>query len=124
MVNHALGGWPTRVERARRYGIGAEVRFRVRGEREWQEGVMENISISGLLMRTTHSLQPQTSIEMRFVLPIELNGECAAEVMCRGSVVRSSGSTLRDGFAIVAARIDHFRFLRQIRSKEEFAGGL
>lgn len=124
MVNHALSGWQTRVERARRYGIGAEVRFRVRGEREWQEGVMENISISGLLMRTTHSLQPQTSIEMRFVLPIELNGECAAEVMCRGSVVRSSGSTLRDGFASVAARIDHFRFLRQIRSKEEFAGGL
>lgn len=124
MANHALDGWQTRVERARRYGIGTEVRFRVRGEREWQEGVMENISISGLLMRTSHSLNPQTSIEMRFVLPIELNGECAAEVMCRGSVVRSSGNTPRDGFAIVAARIDHFRFLRQIRNKEELAGGM
>jgi hypothetical protein len=121
MVNHALEGWQTRVERARRYGIGAELRYRVRGEREWREGVMENISITGLLMRTTHSLEPNTLIEMRFVLPIELNGECAAEVMCRGSVVRSSGSPLREGFATIAARIEHFRFLRQMHGKEEFA---
>ena len=118
MVNHALNGWRTRVERARRYGIGAELRFRVRGEREWQEGVMENISISGLLMRTGRSLEPNTLIEMRFVLPIELNGECAAEVMCRGSVVRSSGEPIPDGYATIAARIEHFRFLRQVHREE------
>lgn len=119
MANHALEGWRTRVERARRYEIDAGLRYRVRGEREWRDGVMANISITGLLMRATNSLDPNTLIEMRFVLPIELNGECAAEVMCRGSVVRSSGNPIRDGYATIAARIEHFRFLRQM-SKEEF----
>jgi hypothetical protein len=101
------------VSRARRYQIGTTVRYRVRGQSTWHEGVMENISYSGVLIRTGHFLPPNTFVEMRFFLPVELNGERAAEVLCRGSIVRSSPSTTSAGSVSIAARITHSRFLRQ-----------
>ena len=76
-----------RVARAKRYEIGAMMRFRIRGEKDWHEGVMKNISNSGVLFRTTHSLSPDAVIEMAFVLPVHWLGESAAVVFCRGSVV-------------------------------------
>lgn len=110
------------ASRARRYEIGTTIQYRVRGEREWREGVTENISISGVLMRTSHALEPDTSIEMRFLLPVELEGEFAAEVFCRGLVVRSSNSPAVAGAIMIAARILHSRFLRQTGRSEEIAG--
>ena len=108
--------------RARRYEIGTPIWYRIRGEREWREGTTENISISGVLMRTSHALEPDTSIEMRFLLPVELEGEFAAEVFCRGLVVRSSGSPAAAGSSVIAARILHSRFLRQTGRNEEETG--
>ncbi|HEY6446927.1 MAG TPA: PilZ domain-containing protein [Acidobacteriaceae bacterium] len=101
------------VSRARRYEIGTVIRYRVRGQREWHEGVMENISCSGVLIRTGQFLPANTVIEMRFFLPVELDGERAAEVLCRGSVVRSATSATSAGAVNIAARITHSRFLRQ-----------
>jgi len=104
-----------RVEapRASRYEIGVAIRYRARGEGEWRQGVTENISVSGMLVRTEHSLDKHTAIEMRFFLPLELHDECAAEIFCRGTVVRSSGCTADAGSAFFAARIVHSRFLRR-----------
>lgn len=110
-----------RVNRARRYAMGTILRYRVSGEREWREGVMENISISGVLLRAARPLAPDTVIEMRFLLPVELHGESAAEVLCRGSVVRSSHRGVPGGPVNIAARIVHSRFLRQMGQKEAFA---
>jgi hypothetical protein len=113
---------PKGSSRARRYEIGTPIRYRVRGEREWREGVTENISISGVLIRTSHALEPNTSIEMKFLLPVELEGEFAAEVFCRGLVVRSSHHPAPAGAATIAARILHSRFLRQTGRNEELSG--
>jgi hypothetical protein len=109
------------VPRARRYEIGAAIRFRVRGERDWHEGHTENISVSGLLLRSGRALSPKTAIEMRFFLPVELDGECAAEVFCRGFVIRSSKCRIPAGSYTIAARIMHSRFLRQLGSRD-YAG--
>ena len=109
------------VPRARRYEIGTSIRFRARGEREWHEGLTENISISGVLIRTGRALDPKTAIEMRFFLPVELDGECAAEVFCRGFVIRSSKCRIPAGTYTVAARIMHSRFLRQMGSRDYVA---
>ena len=111
------------VPRARRYEIGTSIRFRARGEREWHEGLTENISISGVLIRTGRALDPKTAIEMRFFLPVELDGECAAEVFCRGFVIRSSKCRIPAGSYTVAARIMHSRFLRQMGSGDYVAKG-
>ncbi|HEY1500125.1 MAG TPA: PilZ domain-containing protein [Acidobacteriaceae bacterium] len=107
--------------RARRYEIGTSIRFRVRGEREWHEGLTENISISGVLIRTGRALDPKTAIEMRFFLPVELDGECAAEVFCRGFVIRSSKCRIPAGTYTIAAKIMHSRFLRQMGSRDYVA---
>jgi hypothetical protein len=111
----------TEVSRARRYEIGTVIRYRVRGERDWHEGLTENISISGVLIRSVCSLDPKTAIEMRFFLPVELDGECAAEVFCRGFVIRSSKCRIPAGSFTIAARIMHSRFLRQMGSREYVA---
>lgn len=102
------------MARAQRYAIDTLLRFRVRGDSEWYEGVMENISTSGVLIRTSQRLEPDTVLEMRFFLPVELDGECAAEVICRGSVIRLSPDQVSDGTMRVAAKIIHSRFLRQL----------
>ena len=102
-----------RIPRAQRYEMNTTMRYRIQGEKQWRDGVVKNISISGVLMRTASFLELKTAIEMRFSLPIHLQGESAAEVFCRGSVVRSSKSEEQGEAAIVAAKIEHWRFLRQ-----------
>lgn len=102
-----------RVSRAQRYEIDTMLRYRIKGEKEWRVGVMKNISISGVLLHAANSLPPDTVIEMKFSLPVQLSGESAAEVLCRGSVVRTSKSEGPGVAAMVAARINHSRFLRQ-----------
>jgi hypothetical protein len=111
-LDPATGVASTEISRARRYEIGTLIRYRVRGERDWHEGVTENISISGVLIRGNQALQPRTAIEMRFLLPIELDGEIAAEVFCRGLVIRSSKCRFPAGTVTIAAKIVHSRFLR------------
>jgi len=115
----AVSTSPMEVSRARRYEIGTSIRYRVRGEREWHEGVTENISISGMLIRAHRSLDPRTAIEMRFFLPVELDGECAAEVFCRGLVIRSSKCRIPANTVTIAVKIAHSRFIRQMDSRKD-----
>jgi hypothetical protein len=103
----------TATPRARRYEIATSIRFQVGGANGWVEGTLENISVSGVLLCTDQPLEVNTPIEMRFILPVELVGECAAEVICRGVVVRSSAADGSEGAVKVAAKIVSSRFLRQ-----------
>lgn len=77
-------------------------------------GVLENISTSGILFRADRSLYLDTTVEMKFFLPVELNGENAAEVFCRGTVVRLCERESAGGKVSIAARLEHSRFLRSI----------
>jgi len=106
-----------RVPRAKRYRISAATKYRIQGQGVWYEGVMKNMSTSGVLIGTGFSLPLKTVIEVRFLLPVQLAvGESAAEVHCRGSVVRSWNCQLpAEAAAMVAARISHSRFLRRER---------
>jgi hypothetical protein len=108
-----------RDARARRYEINAAMQYRAWGEKQWREGVVENISISGALIRTTYFLELETAIEMKFPLPVQLRSESSAEVFCRGSVVRSSKCKESDEFSRAGLRIDHWRFLRRNGNKDE-----
>ena len=108
-----------RVTRAQRYEINTAMCYRIRGEEQWQEGAVKNISITGVLIRTDTFLELGTAIEVRFALPVHLRGESAAEVLCRGSVVRSSKCEEPGEAAMVAARIEHWRFLRKKNREDE-----
>ncbi|MEO6966353.1 MAG: PilZ domain-containing protein [Acidobacteriaceae bacterium] len=102
-----------KVTRARRYTIGTKIQYRVRGERRWYEGMTENISVSGILLWADHLVKPKTAVEMKFVLPVELSGERAAELFCRGVVVRSSKSNAPISSVAIASTIASSRFFRQ-----------
>jgi hypothetical protein len=102
-----------RVPRAQRYEINATSRYRIRGEKQWRESVVKNISISGVLIHTASVLDLETEIEVRFSLPVHLRDESAAEVLCRGSVVRSSKFDEPGESAMAVARIEHWRFVRK-----------
>lgn len=119
--DRAVSTSQTEVSRARRYEIGTVIRYRVRGEREWHEGVTENISTTGVLIRTDRSLEARTAIEMSFFLPVELDGECAAEVFCRGLVIRSSKCRVPANTVTIAVKIAHSRFIRQMGSRDDVA---
>ena len=107
-----------RVPRAERYDINTVVAYRNRGKMEWHKGVMKNVSISGVLICAESMLPEETAIELKFSLPVQLEGgEFAAGVLCRASVVRSWKCEDARGksAAMVAARITHSQFLRRER---------
>lgn len=101
------------IPRARRYEIATSIQYHVGGATIWREGSLENISVSGVLLRTDQPVEVNTQIEMRFVLPVELVGERAAEVICRGVVVRSFPAVGPENSIKIAARILNSRFIRQ-----------
>ena len=106
------GHTPGNSRRAQRFAIRAHVRFRRTGETNWCEGNTENISRSGLLFRAEDFLQPKTSVEIRFMLPVEVSKEPAAEVICRGTIVRTMSPTNGQGSHMLAATIADYCFVR------------
>lgn len=113
-TNHSI---VMEVPRARRYGIVTTIRYRVRGEKTWREGMLKNISMSGLLMAADWPLDEGTNVEMRFTLPVELKGKRAADVWCRGIVIRSEREAAAKGAVNIATRLSFSRLLRQKSDK-------
>jgi hypothetical protein len=75
--------------RARRFNLHLPLRYRPLGEQSWRPGTTENISRSGLLFQAQELLLPNALLEISLVLPPEIAGLAATEVICRGEVVRS-----------------------------------
>ena len=96
--------------RAQRFQLHLPLRYRRVGESNWREGTTENISRSGMLFKTEEVLQPSSQLEINLVLPAEIAGLSATEVVCRGEVVRSiapQGGTVSPA---LAARILQYHF--------------
>ena len=100
------------AERANRYPIQAPIRFRGRRERRWREGLLQNISTSGLLIKTRELCEIGTPLEMRFALPDSVYGRGAAEVFCSGTVIRIERSATTDGDNFLAAKIERSQLVR------------
>jgi PAS domain S-box-containing protein len=96
--------------RAQRFNLQLPLKYRLLGEDSWQIGTTENISRSGLLFRGEQMLRPNAQLEINLVLPPEIAGISATEVVCRGEVVRAvepEGSTLHPA---LAAKILQYHF--------------
>jgi CheY-like chemotaxis protein len=78
--------------RARRFNLHLPLHYRPLGEKSWRPGTTENISRSGLLFQAQELLQMNAQLEISLVLPAEIAGLAATEVICRGEVVRSIGA--------------------------------
>ena len=98
--------------RARRFNLHLPLRYRPLGEKDWRAGKTENISRSGMLFQAQESLRPTSQVEISLVLPPEIAGLAATEVLCRGEVVRTiemqeQGQVMAPA---LAAKILQYRF--------------
>ena len=98
------------VFRAQRFNLSLPLRYRLLGEENWKKGLTENISRSGLLFRAEEVLQPNAQLEISLVLPAEIAGLSAAEVVCRGEVVRSMEPENAQMSPALAAKILQYHF--------------
>jgi len=96
--------------RAQRFNLHLPLRYRTLGEQGWREGTTENISRSGVLFRAQEALQPNAQLEINLVLPPEIAGLTATEVICRGEVVRTVESADNTLSPALAAKILQYRF--------------
>jgi hypothetical protein len=96
--------------RAQRFNLHLPLRYRRLGEQGWRKGTTENISRSGLLFHAEELLQPNAQLEINLVLPAEIAGLAATEVVCRGEVVRSVESADTTVSPALAAKILQYRF--------------
>jgi PAS domain S-box-containing protein len=96
--------------RAQRFKLSLPLRYRLVGEEDWRKGTTENISRSGVLFRAEELLQPTAQLEISMMLPAEIAGLSAAEVVCRGEIVRAEKPENAAMNPALAAKILQYHF--------------
>src|SRR5271157_1881109 len=76
------------TERARRFALHLPVYFRQPQSPTWLEGTTENISYTGVLLRSSYPLALKTALEVRLQLLAGAKQPRGAEIRCKGAVVR------------------------------------
>ncbi len=111
------GRKPSWVPRARRLKLQTPVRYRAKGQTLWREGVIENLSQSGVLLQAEEAgegpLPQNTLVEMIFEMPEEISGQKNSTVLCQGRITRAyPGKKAEEGAGLAATVLD-YKFLRQ-----------
>jgi len=96
--------------RAQRFQLQLPLRYRRLDESGWHAGTTKNISRSGMLFKAEEALQPSIQLEINLVLPAEIAGLSATEVVCRGEVVRTEEQQGESLSPALAARILQYHF--------------
>jgi hypothetical protein len=109
---------PTWVPRARRLKLDGPIRFRVKNLSTWFEGVIQNISQSGVLFNGPQQLPANALIEMVFEMPEEISGQKNSTVLCQGRLIRSKEVQATEEGSVLAASILDYKFLRQGQSQQ------
>ena len=74
--------------RARRIQWEKPILCRECGASEWHPGTTKNLSESGVLFATDHSLFEDTDVEMVFEMPKEISGKANGRMLYRGYVAQ------------------------------------
>ena len=118
--SHAREKRPSWVPRARRLKLDIPLRYRVNKTSTWYEGIIENISQSGVLFNGPQQLPVNALIEMVFEMPEEISGQKNSNVVCQGRVMRfkdapksknSSGDLSAEENGALAASIVDYKFI-------------
>ena len=103
---------PSWVPRARRLKLDIPLRYRVNKTSSWYEGIIENISQSGVLFIGPQGLPVNALIEMVFEMPEEISGQKNSNVVCQGRVMRAKGTLeVEEGNVGLAASIVDYKFI-------------
>jgi PilZ domain len=102
------------MPRARRLHVKIAIRYRVKSLSAWHEGIIQDISQSGVLFHGPQSLPAKAMVEMIFEMPEEISGQKDSTVLCQGTVIRVKDAVANgdDAFALVASILD-YKFLKQ-----------
>jgi PAS domain S-box-containing protein len=96
--------------RAQRFNLHLPLKYRLLGENDWRKGTTENISRSGMLFQAEELIPPNAQLEINLVLPAEIAGLSAAEVVCRGEIVRAMEPETPTMHPALAAKILQYHF--------------
>lgn len=104
---------PTWVPRARRLKLDIPLRYRVKNLSSWYEGMIQNISQSGVLFHGPQQLPANALVEMVFEMPEEISGQKNSNVLCQGRLIRNKeAQDSAAGFGLAASILD-YRFLHK-----------
>lgn len=110
---------PSWVPRARRLKLQTPIRYRVKNLGSWHEGVIDNLSQSGLLFHGAQRFPENTLLEMVFEMPEEISGQKNSTVLCQGRITRAKESAKDqkepESAPVLAASILDYKFLHQNR---------
>jgi hypothetical protein len=99
---------PTWVPRARRLKLETPVRYRMKNVGTWTEGIIDNISQSGVLFHGPEQLPDNALVEMVFEMPEEISGQKNSNVLCQARLIRSKEAKDSEaGFGLAAAILDY-----------------
>lgn len=103
---------PEWMPRARRLQTKIAVRYRGRNLSAWYEGVIQNISQSGVLFHGPKQLPANAMVELIFDMPEEISGQKDSSVLCQGRVIRNREAidNADDSFVLAASILD-YKFL-------------
>ncbi len=105
---------PTWMPRARRMRSKIAVRYRAKTSGAWHEGMIQNISQSGILFHGPQQLPDDAMVEMIFEMPEEISGQKDSTVVCQGKLIRIKGAvTDADDAFVMAASILDYKFLHK-----------
>ncbi len=105
---------PTWIPRARRLRSKLPVRYRGKNLSTWYEGMIQNISQSGVLFHGPQQLPANALVELIFEMPEEISGQKNSNVLCQGRMIRTKDAVdnIEDAFGLVASILD-YKFLHQ-----------
>jgi PilZ domain len=103
---------PTWVPRARRLKLQLPARYRVKNLGGWSQGIVQNLSQSGVLVGGSQQFPDNALVEMVFEMPEEISGQKNSNVLCQGRVIRSRPHPSEAGKIEMAASILDYKFLR------------
>jgi hypothetical protein len=110
-----MGTMPSQpyTERARRFPLHFPVYFRQPPSPTWLEGTTENISYTGVLLRSSYSLALETAIEMKLRLGPAAKRAGAGEIRCKGTVVRLESRDVPETPVALVVAIRDYRIVRR-----------
>jgi hypothetical protein len=104
---------PTWVPRARRLKLHLPIRYRVKNLSNWYEGMVQNLSQTGVMFHGPQQMPVNALVEMVFEMPEEISGQKNSNVLCQGRLIRSrEAHDSTEGFGLAASILD-YKFLRQ-----------
>src|ERR1019366_8141427 len=105
---------PTWMPRARRLRSTLPVRYRGKNLSTWYEGLIQNISQSGVLFNGPQQLPANALVELIFEMPEEISGQKNSNVLAQGRLIRIKDAVdnTEDAFGLAASILD-YKFLHK-----------